>query len=242
MKNIMLILLDKKHNILFSYNILGDKMFLKLFKIFFYILVFFLILSIKNNFKFYKNIKEIKNPNAFDTLVNKNNRLDKNYVPKDLVSIDLKYTSGYKYLRKRAYDQFIKLYNDAYESGYTIMIASAYRDYEYQETLYNYYLQEKGIEYADKCSARPGHSEHQTGLAIDVCSKNNDYNNFKETKEFNWMIKNAYKYGFILRYPEGKEHITGFKYEPWHYRYVGVSLATYLYKNNLTLEEYKKSY
>ena len=218
-------------------------MFLKIFKIFFYILLLFLIVIsyFKNNSKFYKNIKDVKNPDAFDTLVNKNNKLNKNYIPNDLVPIDFKYTTSYKYLRKRAYDQFIKLYNSAIKEGYHITIGSAYRDYEYQETLYNYYLKEKGIEYADRCSARPGHSEHQTGLAIDVVGSNNDYNNFKDSKEFNWMIKNAHKYGFILRYPEGKENITGFKYEPWHYRYVGVTLATYLYKNNLTLEEYKKS-
>ena len=95
--------------------------------------------------------------------------------------------------------------------------------------------------YALNCSAKPGHSEHQTGLAVDVEGSNNDYDKFESSIEFNWMINNSYKYGFILRYPKGKENITGFKYEPWHYRYVGIELAKYLYKNNLTLEEYKKT-
>ena len=90
------------------------------------------------------------------------------------------------------------------------------------------------------CSAKPGHSEHQTGLSIDVEGSNLDYDLFAESKEFNWMKNNAHKYGFILRYPKGKEHITGFKYEPWHYRYVGKDVASYIYKNNITLEEYTR--
>ena len=89
-----------------------------------------------------------------------------------------------------------------------------------------------------KCSAKPGHSEHQTGLAVDIMGSNNDYNLFAESKEFEWMKNNAYKYGFILRYPEHKENITGFKYEPWHYRYVGKDVAKYIYENKLSLEEY----
>ena len=90
-------------------------------------------------------------------------------------------------------------------------------------------------------SARAGHSEHQTGLAVDVADISYDYDNFENTKEFKWMKKNCYKYGFILRYPKAQFHITGFKYEPWHYRYVGKDTAFYLYKKNITLEEYKKS-
>ena len=87
-------------------------------------------------------------------------------------------------------------------------------------------------------SARAGHSEHQTGLAVDVSNSSLDYDNFESTKEFYWMKNNAHKFGFILRYPKASFHITGFKYEPWHYRYVGIKIATYIYKNNLTLEEY----
>ena len=217
----------------------------KLFKIVFYLSLFFLViffytrnLSLFNHF--YKNIKDIKNPNDLDVLVNKNNRLSKDYIPNDLVLMDLAYSKENKYLRSPAYEAFKKLSDDAYKLGFQITIASAYRDYYYQDNLYNYYVKEKGKEDADKCSARPGHSEHQTGLAIDVMGSNNDYNLFADTKEFNWMINNSYKYGFILRYPKGKENITGFKYEPWHYRYVGKDIAKYIYENNITLEEYKK--
>ena len=106
--------------------------------------------------------------------------------------------------------------------------------------MYNDYVANYGVDYANNCSAKPGYSEHQTGLAVDVMGSNNDYNKFEYTKEFEWMKSNAHLYGFILRYPKGKEHITGYKYEPWHYRYVG-DIASTIYNRNITLEEYKKS-
>ena len=103
-------------------------------------------------------------------------------------------------------------------------------------------LKEKGENYALKCSAKAGHSEHQTGLSVDVMGSNNDYDQFEKSKEFDWMKNNSYKYGFILRYPKGKEYITGFKYEPWHYRYVGKDIASIIYTEGITLEEYYKKY
>lgn len=219
---------------------------LKLFKICFYIiLTLFIIifytkdLNIFGN-KFYKNIKEISNASDTDVLVNKNFKLSKNYVPNNLVLLDLKYSNKYKYLQEEAYESFKNLSNKAKELGYKIIIVSAYRSYFYQQELYDYYVDKKGKEYADLCSARPGHSEHQTGLAIDVMGSNNDYDEFEKAIEFEWMKENAHKYGFILRYPKGKEYITGFKYEPWHYRYVGKDIAKYIYDKDITLEEYKK--
>jgi len=190
------------------------------------------------NSNFYKNINFVDNPNSYLVLVNKNNQLKSNYIPNDLESISLLYSNADKYLRSIARVQFEKLSEDAANLGYRIVAVSAYRDYNYQNELFNYYVKEKGLEYALDCSAKPGHSEHQTGLAVDVEGSNRDYDNFIDSKEYNWMKDNAHKYGFILRYPKGKEHITGFKFEPWHYRYVGINLATYLYQNNLTLEEY----
>lgn len=201
------------------------------------ILIFFSKDSDMNN-NFYKNIKFVNDPNSYLVLVNKNNQLKSNYVPNDLESISLKYSNADKYLRSIAREQFEKLSQDAVNLGYRIVAVSAYRDYNYQNELFNYYIKEKGLKYALNCSAKPGHSEHQTGLAVDVEGSNRDYDNFIDSKEYNWMKDNAHKYGFILRYPKGKEHITGFKFEPWHYRYVGINLATYLYQNNLTLEEY----
>ena len=174
-------------------------------------------------------------------LVNKENEISKNYIPNDLEEINRKYSNEGKYLRKEAKEHFEKLAYDANLLGYRIIAVSAYRDYDYQEKLYNNYVKEYGFEYAEKCSAKPGYSEHQTGLAVDVMGSNSDYNKFAESKEFEWMKNNAHLYGFILRYPKGKENITGYKYEPWHYRYVGLKDAYNIYNNNLTLEEYKKA-
>lgn len=187
-----------------------------------------------------EDIVIITNPEDILVLVNKERKLPSDYIPKDLEEIDIQYANENKYLVKEAKNAFEKLSEDAKKEGYLIVAASAYRDYEYQKELYDYYVKEKGIDYASKCSAPPGHSEHQTGLAVDVMGSNLDYDEFESSMEFPWMKENAHKYGFILRYPKGKEEITGFKYEPWHYRYVGVEAATYLYTNHLTLEEYEK--
>ena len=201
-------------------------------------ILYILILILLEN-DFYKDIYTIYNPTSYSILVNKNNKLTSNYIPNDLEAINLNYSCKDKFLRKKAKIAFEKMANEAKLEGLTIIAVSAYRSYDYQEKLYNNYVKEKGIYYADLASARAGHSEHQTGLAVDVSNSSLDYDNFESTKEFIWMQNNSYKYGFILRYPKAKFHITGFKYEPWHYRYVGVKIATYIYKNKLTLEEYK---
>lgn len=191
---------------------------------------------------FYKKVKDIKNPDSLMVLVNKLNRLQSNYVPHDLEQISLNYATNNKFLRKEAKENFEKLSSDAKKIGYSIIAVSAYRDYDYQENLFNNYVKEKGENYALKCSAKAGHSEHQTGLSVDVMGSNNDYDQFEKNKEFDWMKNNSYKYGFILRYPKGKEYITGFKYEPWHYRYVGKDIASIIYTEGITLEEYYKKY
>ncbi|MEI3499694.1 MAG: M15 family metallopeptidase [Bacilli bacterium] len=191
---------------------------------------------------FYKKVKDIKNPDSLMVLVNKLNRLQSNYVPHDLEQISLNYATNNKFLRKEAKENFEKLSSDAKKIGYSIIAVSAYRDYDYQENLFNNYVKEKGENYALKCSAKAGHSEHQTGLSVDVMGSNNDYDQFEKSKEFDWMKNNSYKYGFILRYPKGKEYITGFKYEPWHYRYVGKDIASIIYTEGITLEEYYKKY
>ena len=115
---------------------------------------------------------------------------------------------------------------------------SSYRSYDYQVNLYNNYVKSDGKDAADTYSARPGFSEHQTGLAVDIYNKELPYTSFEETKEFEWMQKNAYKYGFILRFPKDKVNITGYQYEAWHYRYVGKKAAKYIHDHNITLEEY----
>lgn len=195
---------------------------------------------VKLNNNFYENISIIENPDDLLVLVNKNNKLYEGFIPNNLEVINLNYAIGKKLLRSDAKEAFEKLCESAKKLGYDIKAESTYRDYYYQEKLYNNYVKEYGNIYADNCSARPGHSEHQTGLAIDVRGSSGDYNDFEKTEEFIWMMNNAYKYNFILRYPNGKEHITGFKYEPWHYRYIG-ECAKEIYQKRLTLEEYLKT-
>jgi len=192
--------------------------------------------------KFYKNIKIIDEEDDILVLVNKNNKLTKSYIPKDLQKLNIKYSNEDKYLREMAKNSFEKLSKKAKKEGLKIIAVSAYRSFDYQENLFNNYVVEYGKKYALKCSAKPGHSEHQTGLAVDVEGSNNDYDNFIDTKEYLWMKDNAHKYGFILRYPKGKENITGFKFEPWHYRYVGRFIATIIHSEKLTLEEFFEKY
>lgn len=121
------------------------------------------------------------------------------------------------------------------EQNLKMWVCSGFRSYTVQKSLYNSYVRRDGAKAADRYSARPGYSEHQTGLAFDINYA--DYR-FKNTSEAKWLAANAYKYGFILRYPEGKESITGYMYEPWHYRYVGVESAKKIFDSGLTLEEY----
>lgn len=131
--------------------------------------------------------------------------------------------------------QFDKLAAAAAQEGLNIWLASGFRSYSYQSEIYNNYVSIYGQSTADTFSARPGHSEHQTGLAIDV---NTIDDSFAGTPEAIWLENHAHEYGFIIRYPKGKESITGYKYEPWHIRYLGKDLATTVYNSGLTLEEY----
>lgn len=187
---------------------------------------------------FYTSVNPALNQNSNFVLVNKFYYLDEKYTPDKLEEIDNKYSTSGKYLVNVAKISFESLAKKANEEGLKIRAVSAYRNYSYQTTLYNNYVKQDSVENADKYSARPGFSEHQTGLAVDIDNKVSSYNNFENTKEFTWMKENAHKYGFILRYPKDKEYITGYIYEPWHYRYVGIDIATFIYKNNLTFEEY----
>ena len=130
---------------------------------------------------------------------------------------------------------YYELANAASSIGYSIPLLSGFRSYDTQNTIYNNYINIYGKELTDTFSAQPGHSEHQTGLAMDVGSIDDNYG---ETPEGKWLAENAHNYGFIIRYPRGKEAITGYKYEPWHIRYLGKDIATRVYNSGLTLEEY----
>lgn len=187
---------------------------------------------------YYTNTKPTKNLNSNTILVNKYNYLTKDYIPNDLEEINTTYARLGMQLVKEAKEAFESLAEAAKKEQMTIIAMSSYRSYDYQVELYNKYVQTDGKDAADTYSARAGYSEHQTGLAVDVYNNDLPYTSFEQTEEFNWMQKNAYKYGFILRFPKDKTNLTGYQYESWHYRYVGKKVAKEIYKNNLTLEEY----
>lgn len=200
-----------------------------------------IITNVNSNldYEFYTNTQSTDTEKGTLMIVNKYYSLPKDY-SSELVTMDKNYSNyNSSQLNAVAYEAFKKLVDDALESGYHIRNNSAYRSYETQESLYNNSKKNNGLTYADKWSARAGHSEHQTGLALDVGVQTAyAVGKFESSREFTWMKENSYKYGFILRYPKGKEHITGYSYEPWHYRYVGVEAATYIYENDITFEEY----
>ncbi|WP_303796350.1 D-alanyl-D-alanine carboxypeptidase family protein [Ruminococcus flavefaciens] len=138
-------------------------------------------------------------------------------------------------LDSTCYNQFCKLSSAAAQEGLNIYLSSGFRSYDYQAQIYNNYCARDGQAAADTYSARPGYSEHQTGLAIDV---NQIDDSFIGTPEAIWLENHCHEFGFILRYPQGKQDITGYQYESWHIRYVGTDLATQIHASGLTLEEY----
>lgn len=172
-----------------------------------------------------------------DMLVNKHRSLQKNFEPDDLVSIDSEYAVDDTQLGSRiAVNAFIKMYKAAKKEGYDLVINSSYRSYEEQEEICDTYRELYGENYVLNYVAMPGFSEHQTGLSFDVGSK--DSNVFAESEEYEWIQENAHKYGFIQRFPSKYQAITGFRAEPWHYRYVGKKIATYIYEHDISFEEY----
>ena len=187
---------------------------------------------------YYTNTKPSDNLNTNLILVNKYNYVTEDYIPENLEPLDTNYARSGMQLVKEAKEAFEELSQNAKENGMTILAMSSYRSYDYQVNLYNNYVKSDGQEAADTYSARAGYSEHQTGLAADVYNGEVPYTSFEETEEFTWMQENAYKYGFILRFPKDKTNITGYQYESWHYRYVGKEVAKEIHENNLTLEEY----
>ena len=179
-------------------------------------------------------------------LVNKKNLLSEDYVPEDLVAIhepmgsklDKTYVNR---LNREAYNAFKDMQKEALKEGYEIFVDSSYRAYEYQKKVFNDVVLKKGLEHAQKFVAPAGGSEHQTGLAIDVIFRRKGEMIEEQTEndpEICWLFTNSYKYGYILRFPKGKENITGFNFEPWHFRYVGKDVAKEIYDLRITLEEY----
>ena len=170
-------------------------------------------------------------------IVNKTYPLDSTWKPKDTFKSVPSDGFAREPLNTEAYENWKQMKSDAAALNLNLWAQSGYRSYDYQNDLYNGYVKRRGKTAADTFSARPGHSEHQSGLAFDL---NTIDSSFKNTDEGKWVAKNAYLYGYILRYPEGKTSETGYIYEPWHIRYVGKELAKALYNNGdwITMESY----
>jgi D-alanyl-D-alanine carboxypeptidase len=187
---------------------------------------------------FYGLINEIQNHDDITVLVNKYNKLPDNYEPelKELEECYCVPGRGAQYLRKEAADAFKKMHEDAKKAGLNITAYGTYRSIPTQQRIWENAINSgRTKEDVDSLNSRGGHSEHHTGLAVDVVI--NDYS-VLDTKEYKWYKDRAHEYGFIIRYPEGKENITGYKYEPWHLRYVGPEIAHEVYSSGLTYEEY----
>lgn len=202
------------------------------------------LVNIGLNRPFYEGVEEVEDPNDLLVICNKYHVLPKDFVPKDLTSISKEHSvSGRNVtLRSDAAAAFEELCSAAKQAGYTILGQSGYRSYDYQKTLYNNYVKSDGQANADTYSARPGYSEHQTGLAIDVRNADRVYTDFGKTAEYQWAKENIYKYGFILHYLPGKQWITGYQTEEWHFRYVGTEAARQIYELGITFDEYMATY
>ena len=176
-------------------------------------------------------------------IVNKFYHLNEDYAPEDIVNIPIKYAYDNNRLRQIALDKYTELWQAAYDDGIKFIINSSYREYNKQLSIYEDYKNWYGEEKANAQAAKPGYSEHQTGLALDVFSTDNQLTGtFKDSNGYKWLKENAYKYGFIERYPEGKEYLTGYEFESWHWRYVGVEAATVVHNENITYDEYYAYY
>lgn len=191
--------------------------------------------------------KIVPDGNILSVLIDKEYGLPSDYNPSDLVylnSYGIPGISGSFMMRQVVIDDLLKMQNDIKAQGYNLTVLSAYRSYAQQIDTYNYWVGAVGYTEANRASARPGHSEHQLGTTLDLTTT--DVNNrlseqFGSTLVGVWLAQNSYKYGFVLSYPQGKENITGYKYEPWHFRYVGIDTATAIKNSGLTSREFLKT-
>lgn len=202
------------------------------------------LVNVNADYGYYKTVTMIEDPDDLLVLCNKNYQLPSDFVPENLRGVA---GTSYKMTDEAAtaFEQMKKAIKD--ELGLTLTVLSGYRDYSYQKALYSRYASADGVEVADTYSARAGHSEHQTGLAVDFLHKSPSTSlraaNFQNTAQYAWLQAHAHEYGFILRYPEGYESITGYRFEPWHWRYIGVDDATCMDDEGImTFEEYIGTY
>ncbi len=194
------------------------------------------------NYDYYTHTSKTDMNKGYAILVNKYHSLPDKYAPDDIVSMSNQYAYPNNSIRSDVYEAFKKMSKKAKEDGITLIVNSSYRDYASQKKIYEEYEDKRGQKYADSVAARPNYSEHQTGLALDIFTPGAGMKNFENTKAFEWLSKNAYKYGFILRYPKDKDGLTGYAYESWHYRFLGEDLAKKVFDSGLTFDEYYAYY
>ncbi len=196
----------------------------------------------KASLGWYKTIADTDTSKGELMLVNKFYKLSETYVPSDLVDVSLSYAYEGKQVSKVMYDSLTNMLDAAKESGYNLVVSQGYRSYADQEEAYNDIEASSGVDYADKVAARPGHSEYQTGLSVVVKPLYTEGSDMENSPEHTWILENAYKYGFILRYTKDKENITGFSYDAWRLRYVGSNAARIIHNENITFDEYYEYY
>lgn len=190
----------------------------------------------------YSKINETDTSKGVLMLVNKFNGLSENYKPEDLILVSSSYAYSGKYVSKTLYDQLINMIDSAKDAGYTLVVSQGYRSYEDQFDAYKDIQDASGTSVADKQAARAGHSEYQTGLSIIVEPYNKVVEDVINNDEHKWLVSNAHRYGFIFRYPENTEDITGFSTDNWRLRYVGVDAATKIHNEGITFDEYYAYY
>ena len=187
----------------------------------------------------YNDPLPVDDQDSTSKLVNKTYYLDDDYVPDNLVELTGYYSAVGNQLTEEAAEALDKWGDAGASVNVTFYATSAYRSYDDQDSLYTVYKANMGQAEADSLSARAGFSEHQTGLTVDIAATNeDDKEEYKDTKAYQWTSTNSQDYGWILRYPEGKEQITGYQFESWHYRYLGVELAQAVYNSNMTYDEF----
>ncbi len=201
------------------------------------------LVNVNRDYDYFEHDINADTSNSNLLLVNKYYKLSEDFEPANLVTISSQYAYANNQITAEANDAYVSMWHAAKESGFQLIVNSSYRNYADQEDVYNSIKQSKGEREADKVAARPGYSEHQSGLAIDVFEINNQLTGtFKDSPAYTWLKENAYKFGFIERYPEDKENITGYSFESWHWRYVGEDVAKIIYNENITYDEYYAYY
>ena len=196
------------------------------------------IINTEANIDWFDEERETNTDEKELMLVNRLYGLKEDYAPDDLVDVPSKYAYTGKKISNSILDPIISLIEAGRESGYTFVVSDGYRSYQEQKNIYDSYASSMGLSETDKIVARPGHSEYQTGLSFDLMPYNKVLDKPKESSEYQWLKENAYKYGFIFRFPEDKTDLTGFNAATWRLRYVGTSAAAIIHSENICYEEY----